>query len=108
MNQTIKQQWVAALRSGQYKQGKGKLRRASSEGDLYCCLGVLCDLLAPNEWKKVEPYDYYAIDELGAFLPGALRRSVGLDGATESELVHMNDSSGSSFAKIASWIEERL
>lgn len=40
MNPEIKARWVAALRSGEYPQGKHALRTA--EG--YCCLGVLCDL----------------------------------------------------------------
>jgi hypothetical protein len=42
MNSQIKQQWVAALRSGKYSQDTGVLR--STQG--YCCLGVLCDLYA--------------------------------------------------------------
>lgn len=41
MNPEIKAKWVAALRSGDYKQGTGVLR---SEWDEYCCLGVLCDI----------------------------------------------------------------
>ena len=40
MNPEIKAQWVAALRSGEYKQGNEYLHR----GDTFCCLGVLCDL----------------------------------------------------------------
>ena len=40
MNQRVKRKWIAALRSGEYKQGKGYLRK----GDRFCCLGVLCDL----------------------------------------------------------------
>jgi hypothetical protein len=47
MNKEIMQKWVAALRSGEYKQIDGRLR--SYEPDecgkySYCCLGVLCDL----------------------------------------------------------------
>ena len=30
--------WVAALRSGEFKQGKHALQ----DGDCYCCLGVAC------------------------------------------------------------------
>lgn len=41
MNQEIKKRWVAALRSGDYKQGTGALRNADNK---FCCLGVLCDL----------------------------------------------------------------
>lgn len=32
--------WIAALRSGEYKQGREML----SDGDSYCCLGVLCEI----------------------------------------------------------------
>jgi hypothetical protein len=43
MNETIKRQWIDALRSGEYKQGKKKLRSTENQ---FCCLGVLCDLAA--------------------------------------------------------------
>jgi hypothetical protein len=43
MNHEIKAHWVAALRSGEYKQTHRKL--TDNEGS-YCCLGVLCDLYA--------------------------------------------------------------
>ncbi len=42
MNPEIKAKWVAALRSGEYKQATGRLR----VDDSFCCLGVLCDLHA--------------------------------------------------------------
>ena len=47
MNPEIKAKWVAALRSGKYTQGRGALRRTNGE---MCCLGVLCDILAPDDW----------------------------------------------------------
>ena len=40
MNADIAKQWVEALRSGDYVQGGGALRRDGK----HCCLGVLCDL----------------------------------------------------------------
>lgn len=53
-------QWIAALRSGKYKQGRGYLRK----GDYYCCLGVFCDVIglksryAPDrEFDRVYEYD---------------------------------------------------
>lgn len=52
MNKEIREQWTAALRSGEYKQGIGFLR---DRQDNYCCLGVLCDLtkeLTGQEWSK--------------------------------------------------------
>lgn len=47
MNPEIKARWVAALRSGEYKQAKKTLRSTSGG---FCCLGVLCDVLAPADW----------------------------------------------------------
>lgn len=44
MNKEIADQWVAALRSGEYEQSqRGYLRDGENR---YCCLGVLCDLAA--------------------------------------------------------------
>lgn len=36
MNKEWAEKWAAALRSGEYKQGTGRLR----QGDRFCCLGV--------------------------------------------------------------------
>lgn len=36
----FKEKWVAALRSGKYKQGKDFLY--NKDEDTYCCLGVAC------------------------------------------------------------------
>lgn len=55
MNPEVKSKWVAALRSGQYKQGQGRLR---SPQDGFCCLGVLCDLAVKEkvaEWRYTDP-----------------------------------------------------
>ena len=41
MDAQWKTKWVEALRSGNYEQGKDSLR----EGDQFCCLGVLTDLV---------------------------------------------------------------
>ena len=40
MNQEIKAKWVAALRSGEYKQTTGYLEK----NGYHCCLGVLCEI----------------------------------------------------------------
>lgn len=50
-NQKVMQAWVKALRSGEYKQTTGALRRSSATETMpegYCCLGVLCDIAAKN------------------------------------------------------------
>ena len=38
--------WVAALRSGDYKQGHEYLKRTVYGEPLFCCLGVACELFA--------------------------------------------------------------
>lgn len=40
MDPNLKTKWVAALRSGEYEQGRSYLNRDGK----YCCLGVLCEL----------------------------------------------------------------
>lgn len=42
MDKELKAKWVAALRSGEYVQGHGRLRDVN---DHYCCIGVLCKLM---------------------------------------------------------------
>ena len=41
--------WLEALRSGKYKQTTGRLQ--DSKG--FCCLGVACDVLIPQDKKKM-------------------------------------------------------
>lgn len=52
MNTEIKTKWVAALRSGKYRQARHVL---NGDGGM-CCLGVLCDLYIQEtegkEWKE--------------------------------------------------------
>lgn len=43
MNPEVKAKWLAALRSGDYEQGRDALRTGTRHRQ-YCCLGVLCDL----------------------------------------------------------------
>lgn len=51
MDADIRQQWVDALRSGKYEQGRRLLRDANGN---YCCLGVLCDIFPSVVWERVE------------------------------------------------------
>lgn len=54
MDQIIKEQWVAALRSGDYTQGQNRLTIFDPKGNRFdCCLGVLCDLAVQAGATKV-------------------------------------------------------
>ena len=58
MDQNIKKQWVEALRSGKYEQGKEWLQYQGK----FCCLGVLCDLHAKTTnsgWSQPADVGYY-------------------------------------------------
>lgn len=48
MDTELKTEWVAALRSGDYEQGRSQL---SYDGK-YCCLGVLCEILVNKGQMK--------------------------------------------------------
>jgi hypothetical protein len=107
MNQDIKREWVAKLRSGKYEQGKGRLR---SEGNQYCCLGVLCEIGVED--GTIEPPiltdEGYLYNRNSAFLPSALIEEYGLRGQETVTLMGMNDEKNMSFSHIAQYIEQNL
>lgn len=99
MNAELKARWVAALRSGEWKQCTGYLR----DGDAYCCLGVLHKIVTGQEpakaWNGDRPMALDFIDEK-------------VDGMQlQIKLVAMNDGRDThlhSFAEIADYIERNL
>ena len=133
MKDSLRKQWVAALRSGKYKQGDGKLRQLELDketceptgNEQFCCLGVLCDLVEPNQWKRSEHSDEEWANGRGVGDDGdentgmprlALQKKLGLDRPVNrsgqdkqtfaGKLAAMNDN-GKSFEEIANWIEKR-
>jgi hypothetical protein len=115
MKDDVKKKWVAALRSGKYKQGTGALRR----GDEYCCLGVLCDVYRKAtgmRWVRQKGHEEFAIHQSTARLPDQVHRWAGTkseridldwDGKNES-VVLLNDVYRVPFEKLADAIEEQL
>lgn len=110
MKKDVKERWVAALRSGDYKQGRKRLRTLE---DSFCCLGVLCDVVHPDVWVKREDDDCYAIQEgnsphshFSGYIPINLADELGIDDSQQSVLVQMNDCKKKSFAEIADYIEK--
>ena len=114
MNSNIKQQWINALRSGEYSQGAGHLRNL----DGFCCLGVLCDIYSKETGTQWEP-DFNGRFSLfygeSNYLPEVVKEWAGLDrqnpwvntseGAI-TELAYLNDN-GTTFSEIAQMIEEQ-
>lgn len=128
MKPKIKEQWVAALRSGEYKQGKSALRALDKKGELkYCCLGVLCDILG-RKWYKADELDQpqvgviYAVkngtEKNSVDLPETILKKTGITVDQMNDLVIMNDGGfdytksknvkAKKFTKIADWIEKNL
>lgn len=55
ITQQQKDEWVAALRSGEYQQGPGALCKVNDDGSRrYCCLGVLGSLLGLETSEKIQ------------------------------------------------------
>ena len=104
MDKEWKSKWLEALRSGKYKQGRGCLR---SENNKFCCLGVLCDLVAPQDWEPglEEMGHYYGHRGSYGAPDQAIKDVVSI--ASWGKLMEMNDS-GASFTEIADWIEKNL
>lgn len=101
MNKELKNKWVAALRSGSYRQTQHKLRRMGDSGVSYCCLGVLACVSGQHfpgssVFKARSLYSGDALDLLNG------------DRAMNDKLSAMNDGGGLSFAEIADWIEKNV
>jgi hypothetical protein len=97
MNGDIKAKWLQALRSGEYKQGHGRLRILPN---LYCCLGVLCEVMGVKA-------DGVLYDGCTSYISPRTQNVAGLRAKDQSRLSSMNDR-GDTFPEIADWIETNL
>ena len=53
-------QWLEALRSGEYERGGGYLRRKYPDGNVrYCCIGVLDEAVFNTTWEFDDLYGGY-------------------------------------------------
>lgn len=109
MNQVVKAAWVKALRSGEYLQTTGRLRREQEGKPHYCCLGVLCDISGLGQWTPNRGNGYTTTElEDFATLPHRVQEWAELSPDVRGELVGMNDASQETFNTIADFIEENL
>jgi hypothetical protein len=105
MDQNIKQKWIKALRSGDYKQGHRALYCIFNNEETYCCLGVLCIIqgVTPEELHRLP--DGIITTEIGEY-------AAGLTPAECETLGSMNDGTPTtkprSFEKIADYIERAI
>ena len=121
MKTEIKNQWLAALRSGEYVQGKNALGLKVDDTVEYCCLGVLCDLavqagvIPAPEIHRNSALEYGFADERYT-LPLEVRDWAELDSVdvwvrvdgVEVALPQLNDVEGLTFNELADIIEAQL
>ena len=135
MNSEVKAKWLEALRSGEYRQGRYRLR---DDNDDLSCLGVLCDIYTKEaggswEWEHSEGW-VNGIPKGGAYkivhedsidyattrLPSFVRNWAGLESSNPDVIVtegmcdfvpatlaQLNDK-GKGFEEIADIIEHQL
>lgn len=113
MKKEIADKWVAALRSGKYKQGEGFLRKGENE---FCCLGVLCDINQDvGQWEQINGNNYFTTEDdhdgIDTELTNYLRDHFDIGNVSEERLIRMNDATNEfkdnkhSFEEIADYIE---
>jgi hypothetical protein len=107
----FKKKWLAALRSGKFKQG---IEALENDGK-YCCLGVACRIVHPKINLQDTPFISEARIGVNGWTKDSLRKIKVpniLKGEDDENIIvrklsKMNDG-GSSFKKIAAWIEKNL
>ena len=111
MNLEVKTKWVAALRSGEYIQGKGILRKVVNNQTCHCVLGVLTDIYVKEEgmiWYEISS-SYMLSNRVKdwAGISGADSMLVKIDSIRVPLIIH-NDSYQASFIELADAIESQL
>ena len=115
MNKEIAKKWCAALRSGEYRQGKHCLHNVVENS--YCCLGVLCDLFIKNGGQlrlgrtaegSIQSYNGNpGLPPSSVVEWAGMTCSNGMYNSPNDNLVSHNDD-GMSFAEIANIIEAQV
>ncbi len=108
MKEEVKNEWVKALRSGEYKQAKHTLKRNDAG---HCCLGVLCDISKVGKWEDgTSSYYYVTKDGNAAYTspPPLVYEWAGIikTMGSNDHLMNMNDTQGKSFLEIADYIDK--
>lgn len=117
MEKELKDRWVAALRSGKYKQGRYRLRQCYTDerSTTYCCLGVLADVVDPNGWRIGMSEEHITAGDGGGMLRRSWASKIGLTTRnsksgrmSQHKLVELNDQYTTTFEDIADVIEKEF
>lgn len=109
MKKDLRDKWIKALRSGNYKQAYYMLeQRDSANMNLgNCCLGVLCRVasIKPSNLGCDGSVEYDGSTGcLSNFLLGQFELNI----SQQAELMKLNDDERHTFAEIADYIETNL
>lgn len=111
----FKKDWVEALRSGEYQQGRQALCSGSEDGLLgvsWCCIGVGADVGLDLEWEETRIGVWALVLHDGGRSTTSLIQheldALGLTASDQRALISMNDASRRTFGQIADWIEANL
>lgn len=125
MKKNIAKLWTAALRSGDYKQGRNALHTINKHNEeTFCCLGVLCDLYQKDRRKKkkkglfvdkISPSVCIRYNDHAGSLPLEVMHWAGISSSTGRvsdpsyySLAYLNDRLGYDFYNIAKFIEDNV
>lgn len=110
----LRERWVKALRSGEYKQATGALTQMVGPSELgYCCLGVATDLVfqeCDNPFTKLELEQ--SLNE-SSYLPDRVMQLLGMvthdgsriDASSDQDNLAEENDGGASFDQIADMLE---
>lgn len=108
MDKEVKEKWLIALRSGEYKQGMSCLKNKTTRTK-YCCLGVLIEVTVPERFtNEGSIQDPITKQYLRGTLSSDLREKFKLEELNTHTLIDMNDHQNKNFKEIADFIEENL
>ena len=99
--------WIAALRNGEYVRCSEALRKDDESGPMFCCLGVLGDIMDSNSWSR-NNHGNWAYGGRCQLLPmDTYEVWVGKDFWSQYTLSQDNDT-GKSFKEISDRIERKM
>lgn len=89
MKEEVKAELIRRLESGQVRQASCSLRTSDNA---FCCLGVICDIVAPDDWVDPKPdEDFFRHCGDGGFPSLKVRGLADLSWEEIHDLSQLND-----------------
>ena len=100
--------WIAALKSGEYRQGFGFLH--NKDLNVFCCLGVGCDLMIKRGVEEFTSFtsefkSHVEYNGKSGNPPREMQQYFGINTSDVEDLVELNDTEKKTFQEIANFIK---